>query len=367
MKGITDMKRLYSIFLMIFSLVVLQKNYAAEEHFISESDFIYHVGGQGNEEKIKPYLDASGNINAQDKKGMTALHWAAINGHVDIVERLIQEDADLNIQNNEGKTALQFAAGNGFVNIVSDLVHAGAQVNTADKRGQTALHWAVWKNHLPVVKLLMHDARPNINAKDAMGVTPLLWANDPEIFNELIQNDADITAIDNAGRSILHRATNPEVIQLALEQKLINQDLRDNEGMTPLMYAVSIGNIDVIPLLLQEGADVNLKDYIKGRSALHWAIRLREGSIIHEPTGSPEYLRIQQSRLPLSTVIKIINALAQDLYLDVTSKDNYGHDVYYYIQQPELFPSKEERELLLNTLQKIETEQQVEHMKTHGW
>jgi ankyrin repeat protein len=47
-------------------------------------------------------------INASDANGQTALHHAAINGHVDIMITLVEHGADPEILDVHGKTALEY-------------------------------------------------------------------------------------------------------------------------------------------------------------------------------------------------------------------------------------------------------------------
>jgi ankyrin repeat protein len=45
-------------------------------------------------------------LNAQNKSGNTAIHWAALNGHVEVLLALLQHGADPSILNTAGHDAL---------------------------------------------------------------------------------------------------------------------------------------------------------------------------------------------------------------------------------------------------------------------
>ena len=55
--------------------------------------------------------------------------WAAGNGHLKIVEKLIENEADVNSKRNDQYTALMTASENGHLEIVEKLVQNGADIN----------------------------------------------------------------------------------------------------------------------------------------------------------------------------------------------------------------------------------------------
>ena len=73
----------------------------------------------------------------------TALHYASKEGHVEIVEILLDNDANVNAKNNDGQTALILASIYGHKDTVDMLLKKGkADVKAKDKWGRTALVWA---------------------------------------------------------------------------------------------------------------------------------------------------------------------------------------------------------------------------------
>jgi ankyrin repeat protein len=106
-------------------------------------------------------------VNAADERGMAALHLAAMNGHVSVVDALLPRIVDVNVRasNNswKGMTALHMAAEKGHVDVVKLLLKRDdINVNIADACGMTALHWAAMNGHAEVVELLLEkDAKVN--------------------------------------------------------------------------------------------------------------------------------------------------------------------------------------------------------------
>ena len=55
-----------------------------------------HASAQhGHVERVRAHLDAGADVNERDEEGVTALHWAAINGHDDCCRLLLARGADV--------------------------------------------------------------------------------------------------------------------------------------------------------------------------------------------------------------------------------------------------------------------------------
>ena len=109
-------------------------------------------------------------VRQQSDNGDTPLHKAAMNGHEQIVLRLIGAGADVNQQNDWDNATLHLAAMEGHDAVVFRLIEAGARVNQQDFFGMTALHWAAQEGHEQVVLRLI-EAGAAINQQDNYGKT----------------------------------------------------------------------------------------------------------------------------------------------------------------------------------------------------
>lgn len=105
----------------------------------------------------------------------TALDTAATQGHVDIVNLLLETDASLaRIARNNGKTALHSAARMGHVEVVKALLNKDPSIGwRTDKKGQTALHMAVKAQNIEIVLELLRPNVSVINTGDNKGNRPL--------------------------------------------------------------------------------------------------------------------------------------------------------------------------------------------------
>ena len=102
-----------------------------------------------------------------DQGGGTAILDASANGHLDIVEFLLQAKADPNIaERRNGETALYAASASGHANVVDMLLRSGAGPNIKTTRqGSAPCHIAAERNHIEVVIVLLNSSSVNLNTQ----------------------------------------------------------------------------------------------------------------------------------------------------------------------------------------------------------
>jgi len=108
--------------------------------FGASSAYTSAILGPEDHEKMVRYLITKGNakVNAISKAGNTALIWTARNGHLNIVELLMNFDADINVVNKKGYSALLWATQNQHYEISKKLVESGADINAVIFEGDFA-------------------------------------------------------------------------------------------------------------------------------------------------------------------------------------------------------------------------------------
>ncbi|KAJ6599189.1 hypothetical protein DFH09DRAFT_28203 [Mycena vulgaris] len=116
----------------------------------------------------------------EDKEGETALHKAALHGHLPIVKYLLPDRADVNARDADGWTALHNACSKGYLDIVRWLCESGGAADQHDgvrgvdarsKGGWTPLMNASSKGHLPVVLYLLTKQSANPLIRNNWGET----------------------------------------------------------------------------------------------------------------------------------------------------------------------------------------------------
>ncbi|KAL1791829.1 hypothetical protein ACET3X_009580 [Alternaria dauci] len=169
-------------------------------------------------------------------------------------------------------------------NIVRQMLGSTNVNEDRSEDGSTMMHVAVHYKQKSLVDQLRR-AGADIDAKDNDGNTPFLIAcrGDVELVNFLATRCADVTAIDNHGHGALHVAAaygKTDVIEFLLdlnvadEQPLMDLNLCDFAGHTPLIAAILAGHEDAALYLLERGASTSSLTRDKGRSALHYAAEM---------------------------------------------------------------------------------------------
>ncbi|MGM0674781.1 MAG: ankyrin repeat domain-containing protein [Spirochaetota bacterium] len=103
------------------------------------------------------------------------------------------------------RTPLHWAAYNGHADIVRSLIDNGADVEATDILGRTPLHVAV--DHPEVVEVLLEHGAA-VDARDSLSNTPLHRAlGSPETVDILISAGADVEARNTGGSTPLEMAT----------------------------------------------------------------------------------------------------------------------------------------------------------------
>jgi len=89
---------------------------------------VFQAAQAGKTDAVIRMISEGENVNAQDEFGMTALHYAAENGHVAMLNWLMYDaGANFNLRNADGKTPLALAQDAGQAEAIAALEEVGAQ------------------------------------------------------------------------------------------------------------------------------------------------------------------------------------------------------------------------------------------------
>ena len=176
---------------------------------------------------------------------------AAMDGDIEAVRALLTEGADVNAPQGDGMTALHWAAEAGDVEMVGMLLYAGANLQGVTRLGDyTPLHLASKAGKDRVVARLL-EAGADPSAYTTTGeVTPLHFAaasGSVATVEALLDHGADVDVTESV------------------------------RGQTPLMLAAGRNRVAVVQLLLDQGADPSILTYVVDIPALQRADREASG------------------------------------------------------------------------------------------
>jgi ankyrin repeat protein/ABC-type amino acid transport substrate-binding protein len=231
----------------------------------SERKGLYNLfvaaAGEGHVPAVRQLLAAGvkANVRADVRPNHSALIAASANGHLEMVQLLLENGPGIEIRDSEGNTALAYAVSKGHTAIVDALLKAGASVRTPDEPGRSPLHEAVE----PDSAELLIAAGAGLDARDKSSSTPLISALErkkPEVAKVLLRHKADVRLADRHGTTALHAAArfSTELSSLLLEAGA-PFDASDSRGRTPLSLALEARNLELVELLLAKGARPNIQ------------------------------------------------------------------------------------------------------------
>ncbi|KAL4959687.1 ankyrin repeat-containing domain protein [Aspergillus stella-maris] len=238
---------------------------------INEQDLDYRLSAYSEDYKtMRPAFFV-------DEHGVTALHGAICGGHAEIVNRLLQHKADVNLRGEHSCTVLQLAAATGHSDILKRLLECGADVNAVTGRYGTALQAAAQGGHGEIVSILVGYEDTDINKRGGEFGTALQAAaagGHEAIVRQLIQAGADVKGEGGKPKGSRRPAPSSRFYSrwTTLAEGWHKDSTRSQCGKygTSLQAAAASGNVGIVQLLLDHGADPGDID-VYGQTPLHQA------------------------------------------------------------------------------------------------
>jgi ankyrin repeat protein len=170
--------------------------------------------------------------------------------------------------------------------VVSSLLQRGLSPNLVEEtRGDTGLILALREDSNKVFNILLNTPGVDLEMRAKNGDTALMIASykgNVAAVKALLAKEAEV---NNQGWTALHYAAsigNDDIVRMLLEASAYI-DAESPNSTTPLMMAAGAGRVTTVKLLLDEGADATLKNNI-GMTALDFAQQASQTFVLDDIT-----------------------------------------------------------------------------------
>ncbi|EPY43552.1 ankyrin [Angomonas deanei] len=214
---------------------------------------------------------------------LDAVRLAVVEGSLDTLGRLSKDflavhDNISKCIDESGNTIVHLALGKSTATLQFVIDELHANVNTTNFQGRTPLHEAVTRNYVECCEVLLDNGADDSIQSSTLS-TPFHTAaacGSVECMDVLLKRSADAAAkvneLDKNKSSALHKCAFDGDVRVSrwLVEHGATVDTADNQGVTPLLVAVKMGQRSVVEYLLSQGADSNRRD-AQGNTCVHFS------------------------------------------------------------------------------------------------
>ena len=282
-----------------------------DEILTSHPTALWEAAATGRTEYVRVLIDKGANINYKHN-GVPAIVIAAHNRHFDVVKLLVENDADIDASTEFGSTSLHFAVAKGLtLDDISWLLDNGANIDKVENQNgitSTPLTIAITTERSEIAKELVSRGA---SIEIPSSFSPFLRAaqyGDLELVKNLLSKGADLNDIGaeeninglsialanqkwNVAQYLLDQGINTDqkgkggvkaihvAVNASAPNKLFANIIQDTASIdsklsetldTPLILAARHNNSTLAKLLIDAGADINVKNTM-GDTPLHWS------------------------------------------------------------------------------------------------
>jgi ankyrin repeat protein len=257
------------ILILIFGFTA----FAQSDNSIS-SDHLKELFAEQDYEKFEKIVTKE-NVNSLFIEGESLLTKAIEKKDRRLFDMLLAKGIDVNLTNNDFYGSTQLMACSGYENLefAKLLLEKGADVNQIDKSGDPVIHWSSYSGQVAFTELFLdHGARISIKSKHANGALEIaLKEYQNSITDLLIYRGKTAVKINPEARKLAYDIKSNNIERLRSSSGKFNVNQTDEAGTPFLILAAERGLIEIVKLLIENGADINAMNIV-GHTALNRAV-----------------------------------------------------------------------------------------------
>jgi ankyrin repeat protein len=239
----------------------------------SAEDLLFRASARGDDDRVRELVHSSDINPLAQVNGFNSLHIASRKGHITVIEELLRRFPSLMEScTADGRHSLMLAAFEGKVTVMRHVkeifpdLYTTSLIGAVDLQGNSSLHYAAWAGSLDCVQFLVNNCAENMEIifqRNNEGLTPLQYA--------VAGNHVEVT-------SYLSSFTSEQ-----------GEQYESNAGLTSIHRAAMYGSIESLKLLLDANKISPHAFTNNGSAALHLACQrghLAAAKMLIERCGS---------------------------------------------------------------------------------
>jgi ankyrin repeat protein len=318
---------------------------------------IAEAAARGDRDAVMSLLKKAADVNAAQGDGMTALHWAAMNGDLELAEMLMVAGANVRATTRLGTyTPLYLASQQGHAPVIQALITAGADLKTGTPDRTTPLLMAIINGHFDLARTLLdHGADPN--AVSEQGVSPLYGVLNVEWAPKALYPQPRAHMQQQLGYLELMQALIDKGADVNARTKMkvwysgYSFDLSgvDEIGASVFWRAAYASDVAAMKMLVAAGADPNVPT-IKPAGRARFGDMLETREVVDQsglppvPVGGPSVMPIHAAagvgygegfganshRFAPTGMLAAVKYLVEELNADVNAADHEGNTALHH-------------------------------------
>lgn len=313
----------------------------------------------GDADSLRRLLQRGGDVSVRDAQGLTPLYIACREGQLETARLLLEAGAPVNAECGQGDFPINVAAHSGNVDLVKMLLEQGAYVEQPGQFGGRPLSDAACSGSLAMARFLLSQGA-EIDAYDsdyrsALSYACLFDRPDARKYQSVVRTLLDARANANLGAGEFDTPityalmqANPSTLELLLNHGA-DPNVKNSWGLTPLHFAGKYRNRAAVPILLahgarvediyqaavadnvaiagkllREGVNVKVKDW-QGETPLDWAVGMGSARVAALLISHPEQsgVTVEQAQSAIETAA----ANADSEVIEAIFSTSRGHNL----------------------------------------